>query len=92
MSSKGPASETATLLLSLQDKHILLFSAQRAQFRLRVRAAWGQEHAPKNGEIRLVDQLLELHQQIYPPFPISLVVRFSDDGRGDRRKEGDFAK
>lgn len=58
--------------------------------RLGVRAVRAQDHAHKHPEVSLVDQLFEPHQQVYPPFPISLVVKFSDDGRrdGDSRKEG----
>ena len=33
-------------------------------------------------ETSLVDQLLELHQRVYPPLLTSLVVNFSDDDGG----------
>ena len=33
-------------------------------------------------ETSLVDQLLELHQRVYPPLPTSLVVIFLDDDGG----------
>ena len=33
-------------------------------------------------ETSLVDQLLELHQRVYPPLPTSLVVVFTDDDGG----------
>lgn len=42
---------------------------------------WAQERAHKYVEVSLVDQLFEPHQHAYPPFPISLGVKFPDDGR-----------
>ena len=33
-------------------------------------------------ETSLVDQLLQVHQQVYPPLPTLLVVNFSDDDGG----------
>lgn len=54
---------------------------------------WAQERVHKYVEVSLVDQLFEPHQHAYPPFPISLGVKFPHDGRRDRDsgKEGNVA-